>query len=152
MATPVDTWTVITASEVQPNKPVTATLASRWAFNLNAALQGASGAQRVYIGAWERLNTGTTQRLIDATEYETGLTTYQVARSFMMMQAGTATFAFSTRTTGTGVTARMRRVRQTGSATFGETTYTGGTYSETLVDVAVEPGDLIYTPKRTFTT
>lgn len=147
MATPTETYSSISTTECQPNKPLTSELALRWRANLLASFQGASGAARLAIGALERLNAGNTQRALNSSTYSTANGTYQDTWSFMVQQGGTVRFKWEQRlnTAGGSITsyARILLTRAGSSTGYGEATETGTTFVDKSVDVTVQPGDMI---------
>lgn len=149
MATPTDTWTSIAVSEVQANRPITATLASRWAFNLNAAMQGASGAQRLYVGALERLTAGATQRAYNSGPFSytsSTATPYLTIWEFGVTQGGTLRLGGQSRWFNAGVSSdavfRVQRIRAGATVTVVLRSTTSTSYDTNTTDIACQPGDL----------
>ena len=146
MASPTETYSGIGTTECQPNKPLTSELALRWRANLLAALQGAAGAQRLYLGALERLNAGDTQRALNETVFEMTATVYEDVWAFMVLQGGTVRLKWEQSASSAGDLDSYVRVLVTRAgvdAGYGEAEVSGTTYVAQSVDVSVQPGDII---------
>lgn len=145
MAAPTETYTAILTAEVQPNAPVTADLASRWRANLLACLEGAAGAQRLYLGALERVAAGATQRAIDTAVYsDTATLAFVTLWEFGVIQGGSLRFGGQCRSPGGGTaTLRIQRVRANAATNSVIVSTSSTSYVTGSVDVNVLPGDLL---------
>lgn len=145
MATATETYSVISTTECQPNKPLTSELALRWRANLLASFQAAAGAPRLAVGALERLNAGDTQRALNANSFDSNSATYVTPWSFMVLQGGTVRIKWDQSTADSAVesTARVAITRAGTTTGYGENVTNSETPVTASVDITVQPGDVI---------
>lgn len=136
-------WTTLLNSLFLPGKKILGSTGMALRDNLVAALQGDAGAERLRIGALQRLNPGTQVRSRhDATKSSSTVSLSEI-HTFAFMQAGTIRVAFENRINagsgGSAAVVRRRNAAETTLATFSNTT----TFVAQTVDCAVLPGDVI---------
>jgi len=144
MALATETFSAIALSELQPGAPVTSEVGLRLRANPLAIAEGASGAQRVYLGAFERVTAGATQRALNDTVTNIVASTFTDLWSFTVLQGGSLRFAVTARTNSGGTAeSRVLRTRAGSGSNFTIISTSSGTYNSNSADVDVSPGDLI---------
>lgn len=147
MTAPTETFDPILLSECQPNQPMTSELALRWRANHLASLQGAAGAQRVYVQSLERVVAGTTQAAINAAT-RTGAEdsdSYTTIWSFGVTQNGTLRFSCESRetTSNTGETeVRVVRTRSGVDTNITVGSVNSTTFTALTLDFTIQCGDV----------
>ena len=129
-----------TAAEYAPDAPGTALHFQRWFQNWEAGFQGAVGAERLRIGALQRLNPGAAIRVRrDGTlTAAAGLLTVNAIQAGFL-QVGTVRITFEHQGAGNANVIRSRGGGSTTMATFSNT----GSFVARSVDVPVLPGDVV---------
>jgi hypothetical protein len=132
-------YTEILDDELVPDAPITSLLGFRFRDNPIAIAEGAADAERIRVGAMQRLTAGTNIRSrADAVVEVTAGT--GVGHSFAFAQAGTIRVTFEHDTTGLSAEVNVTRIRN-GTATVIATYGTTAGYTARSVDVSVLPGD-----------
>lgn len=153
MTAPTETFDPILTSECQPNQPMTSELALRWRANHLASMQGAAGAQRLYVQALERLVAGTTQAALNAT-VQTGAENsdaWATIWSLGFVQGGSIRFSGEFReTTANAGQTEVRLVRTRGDVvtniTVGSVDST--TFTALTLDFTIQCGDVFLVQHR----
>lgn len=153
MTAPTETFDPILLSECQPNQPMTSELALRWRANHLASLQGAAGAQRVYVQALERLTAGTTQAAIyvetrTAPASNVGWTDLW---EFGMVQGGTLRLTCETREAQNNLgqsEVQIVRMRNDVETNISVGAVDSTTFATLSLDFSVQPGDLLTVQHR----
>lgn len=133
-------WTTIADSQVDPKAPVTSELMAALRDNPIAIAEGATGAPRIWLPAFERLEVGSEVRSRDDAE-SAGASSY-VGHSFNFIQHGTIRVTFQHRAANSRDSAVVYRTRagsKTPVASYTNTT----SYVTRTVDVPVIPGDRV---------
>jgi hypothetical protein len=133
-------YTEILDDELVPDAPITSLLGFRFRDNPIAIAEGSADAERIRVGALQRLTAGTNIRsradsVVEVTAGNTG-----IGHSFAFAQAGTIRVTFEHNTSGLGAEVNVTRVRN-GTATVIATYGTTAGYTARSVDVSVLPGD-----------
>jgi hypothetical protein len=132
-------WTDPPWAELTAGKPWTDEKAAAAFENPIAIAEGAADAERIRVGAMQRLTAGTNIRSrADAVVEVTAGT--GVGHSFAFAQAGTIRVTFEHDTTGLSAEVNVTRIRN-GTATVIATYGTTAGYTARSVDVSVLPGD-----------
>lgn len=137
-------WTNIVDSQLEPDAPLTSDLAFAWRDNLLAAMQGAAGAERLRIGALERLVAGDQIRSRRDGEVSASVPTTITSLTFAFLQAGSVRCRWEHRCSGNPAngTTSLLRVRN-GSTTTIASFSNGTSYVGRTADADVLPGDEI---------
>lgn len=138
-------YSPIANSEIDPESAIVEELFRKFRDNPIAMAEGALGAQRIYIGALQRLAAGTVVRSRkDATQNRSD-TSYARVYGFAFLQAGTVRVVFEyRRDTCTSMDIRLRRTRGESTTTLGSWNTSSTSFQSQTVDASVLPGDDLF--------
>lgn len=143
---PATDWGYWTPEEYQVGAPATALHFERWFRNVVAAFQGATGAQRLHLGALERLNAGEELRCYCDPEQTSPAANFTFF-GFSFIQLGEIRLSAELSRGGGSTEVLVQRLRA-GAITNLVTWNAGIVYAYYSVDFSVWPGDAVrlFTP------
>jgi hypothetical protein len=133
-------------TQTDPDAPLTSQLGKQFANNWIAGFEGATGAPRLFYGALQRLEDGSTVKIRDDAEVTGPENTDVVTlKSFGFAQQGDVSFTYQYRRSGSSsanITVRLIRVRGDSRSTLQSDNTLSTSYSTRTVSTSVVPGDL----------
>jgi hypothetical protein len=136
-------YVVISDSQLDPDAPLTSSLAYQWRDNTLSMFLGDSNAPRLQLAALPRLVVGDVVVCEDLNEYIVPASGSSNVQSIAFIQKGTVRFKFNQRSVGGATcTVSVERLRRGDTVTVSTITTTSASFVAKTVDIPVQVGDM----------